>query len=90
MKRIINQKRYDTETAKELHRNIAQEDGYVDWIEILYLSPNNQPFIACQTSDDKDISIRLLNGWQERRAWLGKMDAPESAYEALGLEIEEG
>ena len=89
-------KRYNTATSKELHRAVVRRDGYLDCDEILYISPKDQPFIVRQyTVDDSLIEKQhsemwLLDTEADQWAWLEKTDAPESAYQALGLAIEEG
>lgn len=88
MNAIIGGKRYDTETATEIiSRETVSE--YMAAKESLYLSPNEQLFIASYAITGEEDHIRLVN---ERSAmeWLENGNAPQSAYEAAGIEIEEG
>ena len=80
MKWIIGGKRYDTETAKKVFSVLN-----VSFEESLYLSPNNQLFIF----HEHNSSIEL---WNEQKAlqWLEQHNAPESAYEAMGFEVNQG
>ena len=99
MRKIIQGKRYDTNTARSLHSYRVQDGD----TETLYISPNGQLFVVRWSSyinleDDSlgeenlvDIDWTLLEtGGQEVMDWLEKGDAPESAYEDAGFIIEEG
>lgn len=99
MIRIIGGKRYDTDTATEIHSFISLGVGYDTVTETLYLSPNKQLFIARYTEDGGFETDEIVDAgnWRlfesherEPLEWLERADAPESAYIAIGVEIEEG
>ena len=104
MEHVLKLKRYDTDTAAELHSFTFQGvSGYVPVTEALYRSPNEQLFIAryhrTHTVQDGEL-VELwtdLGCWRlhpigdpELLEWLEKTEAPELAYEAAGFDIEEG
>ena len=88
MKKIIGGKRYDSQTATEVHyTELWDESEEEDFQETMYRSPNGQLFIVRSNMSDQDIDLWLLNRY-EATAWLEKCKAPEESYEAAEIEVE--
>ena len=69
---------------------MPQSTVYAECTEILYLSPNDQPFLVRQDILGEDLWLGLLHEEADTWEWLERADAPDSAYAALGLRLEEG
>ena len=100
MIRIIGGKRYDTDTAAEIHSCTFTGPDNSQVTETLHCSPNDQLFIARHTvvfSAFGPEEIVDAGDWRllercgaELLEWLERADAPESAYIESRVEIEEG
>ena len=89
MKKIIDQNLYDTDTAEAIH-SFVPEEGV---LETLYISPNEQLFVVVETNEPDHDTLSLLdidNARDKVVEWLEKSDAPESVYDELEMEVEEG
>ncbi len=83
MKETIRGKVYDTETATEIYALSILEERDV----VLYVSPHGQPFLT-----DLYRGLDLLTR-EQAMAWIDKYVPDElvaSAYEAIGVKLEEG
>ena len=102
MKKIINGKKYDTETAKLLasaYSSLSPSDmGY--WSEELYVKYTGEYFIHCEGGPNSNYGVRSgANSWgwgekiipyteDEAMAWAEKrLDGDE--YEKIFGEVEE-
>ena len=102
MKKIINGKKYDTETAKEVGyaSNGLSTRDFSYWEETLYLKKTGELFLYGYGGPRSKYSVSCgQNGWsggnkitplseQEAKAWAEEyLDSDE--YEALFGEVEE-
>ena len=100
MIRIVDGKRYDTETATELHSVVRDWDGYFPLKEALFRTPHGRLFIAKWFTHDTDP---VAVGWHDAgdwlfpeensrtlKEWLERTNAPGEVYLATGFEVAEG
>ena len=86
MQFVRDGKIYDTGTAEAIFEDSVEEQGHV-YSFGLYRSPKRQLFVV--EEGEADTVCRLIDDWDVGE-WLSKHDAGPSAYEKLGLELEEG
>ena len=58
--------------------------------ESLYLSPGGSLFLTREPSKETYSPEMLLLDRGKAQDWLDESDAPDSAYEAAGIEVEAG
>ena len=85
VRRVIAGKLYDTEKANEIAVRIEME-----YREGLYSSRKGQLFIAIENIGLGGTDSLKLVELSEATEWLDQVGADETAYEELGVEIEEG
>ncbi len=100
MRKVIDKKLYDTATATRIFPpdDVASPlNAFLTFREALYCSPKGQLFVCqsnrretllgVQTFLEEDI---YLLGEEGAFQWLESHNAPQSAYQAAGLQIEIG
>lgn len=102
MRKIINRKIYDTNTATEIAEASSGRYGDFDYCkETLYLSPKGQYFLHGTGGAASKYAVQgngFATGSQDLKildkdealAWLEKINAVEAIEKHFGGEIEEG
>ena len=104
MRRIIDKKIYDTDTATRIFPpdEVASPweellSDFQSFKETLYRSPKGQLFVCRSSNRQSLLGVRTfleediyLLGEEGAIQWLESHNAPQSAYQAAGLQIEIG
>ena len=87
MKRSFRGLTYDTEKATQVHKAWGSyEEGYAEHEEALHITEKGRLFVSCETTGE----IYIFDTDKDRaESWLDACRAPESAYEAIGIELED-
>ena len=91
MPRIVqNGKVYDTDASTQVLRvHVPGEVAGISYIiETLYKSPKDLLFLVQSSGATNEATVTEINEVGAAR-WLEAYHAPESAYRALGIELEE-
>ena len=87
---------YNTEKSTKIHAAVLHSTlgtlyNMQPHTQTLYLSQHGQLYwITVETGDSSTAPTPKLCDQTEAMAWLDKHNAPRSAYEKIGVEIQEG
>ena len=92
VRKVVGRKIYDTAKSTRIHTSTPFFHAVGDdYRETLYRSPKGHFFVVTEWEDGStNFELRPLVSDDELAMWLEQCDAPESAYETAGIQLEEG
>lgn len=83
-------RKYDTETSTLIYEHVTSSEHSLGYTETLYRSAKNNHYAIREEEEGANTTydIKFLPK-KDVSIWLDKRNAPESAYAACDIEIEE-